>query len=371
MTGDLKIQRREFLAGTIAAGLLSMDGSAKLGHAQQPPTLRAAAQRTGLFWGAAVQSQHIEPETDFAQAVAQECSVVVPEWEMKWGAIEPERGKRNFARCDTLMRFAEKHQLQIRGTTLVWYRNIPKWALEALKDNSDWKLVASHIAATLQRYGDRRFVHWDVINEVIEPKHGRGDGLRLSPYLSAFGPSYIPRALDFANERAPNTKLYINEYGLDYDGSIERDRRTALLRLIETLKQSKTPFHGIGIQAHLRLDNSKFSEQSLRRFFADVAAFGLEITLTELDVRERDLSLPVEERDRRVAREVTRYLDVVLDEPAVTGVVTWGLSDRYSWLNAKLLQGGPRNRGLPLDESLAAKPVKYAMIEALARRAAK
>jgi endo-1,4-beta-xylanase len=370
MSRNSRILRRQFLLGMMASGLASTASSVKAAGAAQPATLRAIAERSGLFWGSAVQADQIRQAADFAQAVARECSVIVPEWEMKWGAIEGTRGRRNFARSDIFLKFAETHRLKIRGTTLVWHRNIPKWALEALKDKPDWNLLASYMTATLDRYGGDRFIHWDVLNEVIEPRDGREDALRLSPYLSAFGPEYLPRALALAHERAPKVQLYVNEYGLDYDGKIERDRRTALLRLIERLKKANAPFHGIGIQAHLRLDKSPFSENALRRFLADIAAHGLKITLTELDVRERDLSLPIEERDRLVAREVTRYLDVVLDEPAVAGIVTWGLSDRYSWLNAKL-QGGARNRGLPLDEHLAPKPVRHAMAEALARRASR
>jgi endo-1,4-beta-xylanase len=338
------------------------------------------AERSGLFWGAAVQAQHIEQEADFAEAVARECSVVVPEWEMKWGAIERERGRRNFKRSDAVVKFAKRHRLKIRGTTLVWHHNIPKWAAEAIKRELDWNLLASHITATLDRYSGNSFIHWDAINEVIEPKHGRDDGLRVTPYLRAFGPDYIPRALILAHERAPKVPLYVNEFGLAYDHKIAKDRRTALLRLIDRLKKANAPFHGIGIQAHLVADDkNSFSEESLRRFLADIAAHGLKITVTEMDVRERDYSLPVEERDRRVAREVTRYLDVVLDEPAVEGIVTWGLSDRYSWLNSKLnrslpsklREGGVRSRGLPLDENLAPKPVTHAIVEALARRAAR
>jgi endo-1,4-beta-xylanase len=83
------------------------------------------------------------------------------------------------------------------------------------------------------------------------------------------------------------------------------------------------------------------------------------------------VSLPVEERDKRVADEMTRYLDVVLDEPAVEGVVTWGLSDRYSWLNTRWRNFGTRNRGLPFDENLAPKPVTRAIFEALAQRPAR
>lgn len=370
MARKLELTRRQFLASTFATGVASMAAPVRLALAE-PATLRAMAERSGLFWGAAIQSTQIKPETDFADAVIRECSVVVPEWEMKWGVIEPERGRWKFERSDAVVTFAERNRLKIRGTTLVWHRNIPNWALEALAKQPDWKLIESHMTAVLGRYHDARFIQWDVLNEVVEPRDGRDDALRASPHLRAFGPEYIPRSLVFAHERAPNVPLYINEYGLDYDGKIERDRRAGLLRLIEKLKRSNIPFHGIGIQAHLRLDKSRFSENSLRRFLADIAAHGLKITLTELDVRESDLSLPIEERDRLVAREVSRYLDVVLDEPAVVGIVSWGLSDRYSWLNAKLRQSGSKNRGLPLDENLAPKPVKYAVIEAFGRRASR
>ena len=366
VSSDPKISRRELLAGVTVAGMAPALDFMTLAHAQAP-ALRATAQRGGLFWGAAVQSRHIRHETDFAKALVRECSVIVPEWEMKWAAIEPDRGRRNFRQCDVLLNFASEHQLKCRGHTLIWHRSIPDWAKKAFSDKSAWSLVESHFDAMLGRYKDNAFIHWDVLNEVIEPKDGRDDALRIGPFLSAFGPEYIPRALVLAHERAPAARLYINEYGLDYDGKIERARRDGLLGLVERLKKANTPLHGVGIQAHLRIDNSRFSEQSLRRFLAELAAHDLEITLTELDVREGDRSLPTAERDHLVAQEMKRYLEVVLDEPAVVGIVTWGLSDRYSWLNAKL-RHGLMNRGLPLDESLAPKPVKYAIVEALARR---
>jgi endo-1,4-beta-xylanase len=362
------ILRREFLLGALASGCVPAVAFAKA----EPATLRAAAARDGLFWGAAVQSKLLKPETDFAALVARECSVVTPEWEMKWSALEPRQGDRRYGPADAIVNFAKAHQLKVRGHALVWHRSMPKWAKQAIKQKSDWPLLASFITDTLERYHDNTFIHWDVLNEVIEPRDGRPDGLRKSTYLNAFGPDYLQRALDLAHEHAPNVRLYINEYGLDYDGQVERDRRAALLRLIERLKKSGAPFHGIGIQGHLYgRGKSKFSQDSLRRFLADVAGHGLKITITELDVPEADISLPVAERDKRVADEMTRYLDVVLDEPAVEGVVTWGLSDRYSWLNARWRDSGTKNRGLPFDENFAPKPVTRAIAEALARASAK
>jgi endo-1,4-beta-xylanase len=39
------------------------------------------------------------------------------------------------------------------------------------------------------------------------------------------------------------------------------------------------------------------------------------------------------------------YLSVVLDEPAVIGVLTWGLSDRYTWRRHPDF-GGDREDGI-------------------------
>jgi endo-1,4-beta-xylanase len=338
----------------------------------QAPDLKSAAKSHGLFWGASVQRKHIERDADFAKLLSRECSVIVPEWEMKWAAIESQRGKSNFAAADAIVAFARRNELKVRGHTLIWHRSIPDWARDAFKEQQGWDAVAAHIGRMLGRYGDDPVIHWDVLNEIVEPKDGRADGLRASPFLAAFGPDYVRRALDAARMHAPGMRLYINEYGLDYDSPVERNRRVALLRLVEALKKAGAPLDGVGIQAHLRLDGSPFSTQALRSFLADLAAHQVKISITELDVRERNFMPPLAERDKAVADEVRRYLDVVLDEPAVEGIVAWGLSDRYSWLTpAKLAATGVRNRGLPYDDALVPKPLKDAIVAALEKRPAR
>jgi endo-1,4-beta-xylanase len=359
--------RRNFLA-LAAAGALARVAAPCSACAAAGETFKSLAQRTGRFWGSATQASLIRNESPYTKLLVRECDVIVPEWEMKWAQVEPEPGRHNFAKADTFVRFAEKHGLKIRGHALVWHRNVPGWALAAMKGSSDWPLVVRHIDAMLARYGGDPFIHWDVLNEVIEPKDRRDDGLRNSPFLRAFGPAYIADALKAAYERAPRMQLYVNDYGLDYDAPVNRARRSALLRLLESLKRAKAPLHGLGIQAHLRTPEAPFSDRALRDFLRQVADLDLKITITELDVEERDLSQPVSQRDSAVAAEVKSYLDVVLDEPAVVGVVTWGLSDRYSWLNtAKVKERGTVNRGLPFDETLASKPVTDAIAEALVR----
>ncbi|HWK95871.1 MAG TPA: endo-1,4-beta-xylanase [Pseudolabrys sp.] len=360
----IRVPRRTILAGLASIGVASLSRTGLAALA----TLKEAAQARGLIWGAAVQQTQLRDDAEFAALVAQQCSSITPEWEMKWASMEARKGQRNFARADAMVAFAKQHGIGIRGHALVWHRSVPDWALNGLA----WDAVAAHVEAMLRRYGGAPFAQWDVLNEVIEPNDGRDDGLRNSPFLKALGPGYIGRTLTLARATAPNVNLYINEYSLDYDSSIERTRRDKLLRLIDSLRKASIPLDGVGIQAHLRIDKSPFSAEALRRFLAELASRNVKIAITELDVREQNLELPAAERDRIVAAEVKRYLDVVLDEPAVTGITAWGLSDRYSWRTTpEMIAKGLRNRGLPFDEALEPKPFRDTIVAALERAPAR
>jgi endo-1,4-beta-xylanase len=105
-----------------------------------------------------------------------------------------------------------------------------------------------------------------------------------------------------------------------------------------------------------------------------VADLGLRIYVTELDVSERDLPPEVPLRDRLIAEHTRAFLDTVLRVPAVDAVLTWGLSDRFSYLNSprrtniRKRHDGLPSRGLPLDDQLRRKPMWAAMAEAFDER---
>jgi len=73
-----------------------------------------------------------------------------------------------------------------------------------------------------------------------------------------------------------------------------------------------------------------------------------------------------------IADEYRRFLDVVLDETAVKLVMTWGLSDRYSWIvrhenNADQRRSNRKEeRPLPFDRDLKKKPAWHALAQAFA-----
>ena len=73
-------------------------------------------------------------------------------------------------------------------------------------------------------------------------------------------------------------------------------------------------------------------------------------------------------RDQKVADETRRYLETMLAFPQVRGVVTWGLSDRHSWLSEppqRQYADAPPNRGLPYDVDYRPKPMYHALSDAL------
>ena len=84
---------------------------------------------------------------------------------------------------------------------------------------------------------------------------------------------------------------------------------------------------------------------------------------------ERSLPGDVGARDRAVAELCRRYLDVALDELAVRMVLTWGLSDRFTYQNQDpdtRRADGLACRPLPFDERLQPTPMFAAMAQAFA-----
>ncbi|MFN3353572.1 MAG: endo-1,4-beta-xylanase [Brevundimonas sp.] len=292
------------------------------------------------------------------RAVLADCDTVTSEVHMKWDALQPAPDHWTTGSADALARHAREHGLSVRGHALLWEQSTPGWARRAVLDG-DWSAVETHFSRVLGRYGTE-VAEWDVVNEPVD-EHGLKDNL----FRRGLGSDYVARALELAHAIAPTARLFINDYSLEYDNAVEDGRRAALLKLVEDLKRQGVPLHGVGLQGHLDLGKGPLKPGVLDPFLRDLAGMGVEIAVTELDVNEQDRRLPLEVRDRRVADETRRYLEIVLAHEAVRSVTTWGLSDRHSWLQDQLPPGEPTNRGLPLDDRFRPKPMRQAIIESL------
>jgi endo-1,4-beta-xylanase len=350
--------RRQLLAAFPGAALMGMPAA----EAQTiEKTLIAAAKGKNLIYGAAMATWQTDQDAVLRRTFDRQCGIVVPEWEMKWGAIEGTRGTRNYTGADRVVSFAASHGLACRGHAAIWHRNLPTWVEPALKTEGVG-VMAAHIQDLMAHYTGK-IKSWDIVNEAIEPKDGLPDSLRNSPFLRQLGPDYIGRAFTIAAEADPNIQGFYNEYGLYHNDSIDQARRTAVLALLQKLKQQDIPIYGLGIQGHLNVGRP-FDPSVFASFLREVAGLGLKILITELDIDDRSLTQTIGERDRLVANMATAFLTTALSERAVEGVLTWGLIDKYSWLNTSTYQkrsDGTMNRCLPYDENFQVKPFWYSL----------
>jgi endo-1,4-beta-xylanase len=363
--------RRQFALGLLAASALP--AAARATPADWPaldgPGLRARGAAKGLLFGSAVQQNQLARDPGFAATVRREAALVTPEFELKWATVRPTPSDERFAEPDQLLAWCDAQGLRMRGHALVWHEALPAWVPRFLDAPAARLLLTEHITKLMRRYAGR--LHsWDVVNEAIEPKHGRSDGLRVSVWQAALGPDYVELAYRTAAAIDPATPLYYNEYGLDFDTPEDEARRRATLSLLERLRSRGVPIHGLGIQGHLAGAGKAFNAARFNQFLDQVGTLGYRILITELDVTDTKLPPDIATRDGAIAAVTADYLAVACAHRAVDGVLTWGLSDRQTWLNSypeyKRADGLPQ-RPLPLDAALQRKPMWAAIARALDR----
>jgi endo-1,4-beta-xylanase len=94
----------------------------------------------------------------------------------------------------------------------------------------------------------------------------------------------------------------------------------------------------------------------------------LQVFVTELDVNDDSVATEdVGERDKIVGDVYRSYLTAALAGPEVKAVLTWGTSDKNTWLNngTKFRKQHPDRlqRPLPFDPDYAPPPAFFAMRE--------
>jgi endo-1,4-beta-xylanase len=359
------------MAKCLSQKIQDMDGQERDFKVARGASLKERAAAKGLIYGAASRYDDLSSNAEFADRFVEECGLLVPEWEFKWSAgnklLRPTPDSFNFTAADWMAKFARNHNLLLQGQTLVWHESLPPWFEDTVNRKNAEQLLVKHIETVAGSYTGQMH-SWAVVNEAIKLSDRRSDGLRKTPWLEFLGPDYIELAFRVAASADPQALLFYNDFGLDYDTPADEAKRTAVLRLLERLKSRGTPVHALGLQAHLSGDESRFNARKLRNFLHDVASLGLKILVTELDVTDKNLPENTGVRDRIVAAAYEDYLSAVLDEPAAIGVLTWGLSDRYTWLSefAPRADGAPV-RSLPLDAELKRKLAWNALARAFDR----
>jgi endo-1,4-beta-xylanase len=268
---------------------------------------------------------------------------VTPENAMKWEVVEPDQGRFAFDQADTVVGFAERTGKRIRGHPLVWDQQVPAWVRES-KDVM--AALRRHVTTMVERYKGRVEM-WDVVNEPLED-----DGtLTRTPWSQAAGERFIDEAFRAAHAADPKARLFLNELAAERPGPKLR----ALLALAGRLKQRGVPIDGIGLQNHTNTANPP-TEADLRRTFGRIAALGLDVEITEMDV-----TVPPDGDLAAQARAYAAAARACVAAPNCTGLTVWGVTDKWSWLGAE-------KRPLLFDASGDPKPALTAVRDALTPR---
>jgi GH35 family endo-1,4-beta-xylanase len=327
------------------------------GPPPQPPPdtipLRTLAAARGLGIGAAVDRGFRYAGSDgvtFRAKLAREFGTLTPENAMKHSRIHPARDAYRFEPADSLVAFAEAHGMRVRGHTLVWHRQLASWLTAgAWSQDTAKALLAEHIATVVGRYRGR-VTAWDVVNEALSD-----DGsLRPGFWHDRIGPDYIELAFRWAHSADSGAVLFYNDYDIEGINA----KSDSAYALIERLRARGAPIHGIGLQAHFEVGGVP---TTLGANIARFAALGLQVHITELDVR-----MPLPPTPEQIQTQAENYRATVeaclLSAPACNAVVMWGVTDRESWVPGPFPGWGA---ALIFDAAYQPKPAFFAIYNLL------
>ncbi len=322
-------------------------------------TLRQLADRDGMLWGTAVRSTQLS-EPAYASTLAREFNMVEAEDAMKWWVLRPDAGTYDFRQGDELVRFAQEHQMKVRGHCLVWGRYNPDWLLQGHFTTEQLsRLLEEHIHRVMTHYARQVFA-WDVINEALDEKGEPRDSLWYNQPgigLSTQRTKYIEQIFRWAHEADPKALLFYNEA----EGEALNGKSDVIYAMMKDFRGRGVHVDGVGLQMHVPELDADIA--TIAANIARLTALGLQVHITELDV-----SLPLDSggrvRSEDLSRQAEIYRGIVracLDNAGCTAIQTWGFTDKYSWIGSH--SHGARGQALPFDRAYQPKAAYHAVLE--------
>ena len=348
-----------FRARLRIAAVCLIPACASAGFAQ---TLRQQAEKDRMLIGSAVRAVQLS-EPAYASTLAREFNMIEPEDAMKWWVVRRDPNDFDFRQADAVVRFAQAHGMKVRGHCLLWASDNPDWLAHGRFTSEQLsQLLHDHITRVMHTYANAVFA-WDVVNEALDDSGGVRDSLwynRPGIGLAGKNTAYIEQAFRWAHEADPNALLFYNEAG----GEGLNRKSDAVYAMVKDFKARHVPIDGVGLQLHI--SNLDVDTADVAANIARLAALGVQVQITELDV-----SLPVDDRGEvthksDLARQAEIYRAIVracLQNPGCTAIQIWGFTDKYSWIGSHSRH--TRDRALLFDRNYQPKPSYQAILDEL------
>ena len=319
--------------------------------------LRDIAASSGFLIGGAINPVDFS-DPGYAQAVGREFNLMVPENDMKFAETEPAPHQFSFCLGDQIVAYAQANGMSVRGHNQVWELDLPAWLTNGNYSSAEASAILEEHINTVMGHYKGRLIEWDVVNEALSDSAPYG--LKPSYWLTQLGNNYVDMAFQWAHAADPNAKLFYNDYGGEGLGG----KSDGIYAFVQGLLSRNIPINGVGLQMHVD-PTSAPSESDIASNMARLGALGLEVHVTEMDVR-----LPVDAAGNAsaadLASQATVYQNVMTAcqaSPNCTGFLTWGITDLYSWIPSTYPGFGA---ALLLDTQYQPKPA-YASVAGVLR----
>lgn len=280
--------------------------------------------------GAAVTTEQLN-QSLFANTVKTHFSQISAEYEMKMNHIWTSSSQYTWTKADAFVNYAKNNNLDVHGHTLLWYKSFPQWFTDARYDSIQFESrVRDYLKATVERYkGD--VIAWDVVNEIFNDN----GSLRMvdCPVYATFKDpiGFYGRCFKYVRELDPDTKLFYN----DYNVVLASGKRYAIKQMVARFKSEGIPIDGLGDQFHYMVTTS---QSVMRSGLSDMAATGLLIHISELDLRVNvnksdsyEFNLAEQLKQSDAYQEIVESFEA-LPQAQKYAISTWGVTDKYTWL---------------------------------------
>jgi endo-1,4-beta-xylanase len=323
-------------------------------------TLRQHAASRNFLIGSAVNiapwGNALQNDATYAQILGDQFNIAVPENAMKMEIIQPSQGNFVWTYGDTMVNFAQQRSMPVRGHALVWHIAVPSWVL-----NGNWTsttlldVMRTHINTVVTHYKNTYpgvVKYWDVVNEAVSDN---GQTLRFSDSIwnRVIGSSYIDEAFLAANAADPTAKLFYNDYGGEDLGV----KSNTIYNLVAGMKARGVPIHGIGLQAHVDINNPPTYWEIVDNINR-LGALGLEVHITELDVKVGTTTPTQAQLDQQAQVYRTFIHACLATSNYCKAFLIWGFTDKYTWIS--------NDAPLPYNPNYQQKPAFTALHNALA-----
>jgi endo-1,4-beta-xylanase len=364
------------IAALIITGFLwSSCTSTKIASTGQGiPSLKETYSNDFAIGAALNADQILQKDAKAAALIPRQFDAITPENIMKAEVIHPGWNKYNFRLADKIVRYGKKYNIRVNGHTLIWHSQLPAYMLTMKSADSVRQYLTNHITTIASRY-DGKVYSWDVVNEALNE-----DGtMRKSIFQQKLGDDYVIDAFRLAQEAAPHTMLYYNDYNIE-----QPQKRAGAIALVKKVQSAGVRIDGIGIQGHWRYNNVPLRdiEESIKEF----SALGIKVMFTELDLgvlpHPQDVTGADVNQKASYIEKMNPYINGLPDSVAqkqakayhdlfalflkykdkISRVTFWGVNDGQSWLNDWPIKGRT-DYPLLFDRQFAPKPAFYKVLE--------